>query len=130
MGSFVNKTFRLLIWTFWSTNFHLAFWSFFPIFLVKMGGNNGYDLWKMLSYGCIWINIKMMHATKTDYETIYFEAHGFKVYFTTWMWVIKRNIINDNNAFLFMIWLDRLKGIHWEEQWADNDEPLLFIWIT
>jgi hypothetical protein len=28
IGSLVNQNFRLLIWTFWSTNSHLAFQSF------------------------------------------------------------------------------------------------------
>jgi hypothetical protein len=33
------------------------------------------------------------------------------------------NIIDDANAFLFMIWFDKLRGIHGEELWAYNDEP-------
>ena len=37
----------------------------------------------------------------------------------------KRNIINDDNKFLFTIWLNDLKGIYWEEYWAYIDEPLL-----
>jgi len=45
-----------------------------------------------------------------------------KAHFTAWIWVM--NIIDDANAFPFMIWFDKLRGIHGEEHWAYNDEPL------
>jgi hypothetical protein len=37
----------------------------------------------------------------------------------------KLNIIDNSNAFLFTIWLDEMKGIHWEKHEAYNQEPLL-----
>jgi hypothetical protein len=42
----------------------------------------------------------------------------------------KMNIIDDANAFLFTIWLNELRGIHWEEHWAYNDEPFTANWIV
>jgi len=39
--------------------------SYYPL-------KHGYQL--MLSYGFIWMNVKNMHTTKTDYGTIYSEA--------------------------------------------------------
>jgi hypothetical protein len=74
-----------------------------------------YDSWQTLSHSDIWMNIKMMHVVKTDYETIYFEA---KVHFIAWIWVIRLNIIDNSNVFLFMIWLDRLRIILSIQQWA------------
>jgi len=35
----------------------------------------------------------------------------------------KLNIIDNSNAFLFTIWLDEMKGIHWEKHEAYNQEP-------
>ena len=45
------------------------------------------------------------------------------------------NIIDEANVFLFMIWFDKLRGIHEEELWAYNDEPLIakykmHVWMT
>lgn len=55
------------------------------------------------------------------------------VHFTAWIWVM--NIIDNANAFLFMIWFDKLRGIHREEHWAYNDEPCtaryeIHVWMT
>jgi len=61
------------------------------------------------------MNVRRMHTTKTDCGTICFEAHWFKVHFTNKSMGDKRNIIDDDNAFLFTILLDELRGIHWEE---------------
>jgi len=54
-------------------------------------------------------------------------------HFTAWIWVM--NIIEDANAFPFMIWFDKLRGIHGEEHWAYNDEPFtaryeMYVWTT
>jgi hypothetical protein len=54
-------------------------------------------------------------------------------HFTAWIWVM--NIIEDANTFPFMIWFDKLRGIHGEEHWAYNDEPFtaryeMYVWTT
>jgi len=48
---------------------------------------------------------------------------SLNAHFTTWIWVM--NIIDDANAFPFIIWFDKLRRIHEEEHWAYNDEPFL-----
>jgi len=47
----------------------------------------------------------------------------------------KLNISDNSNAFLFTIWFDKLRVIHGEEHWADNDEPFtvqyeIHVWMT
>jgi hypothetical protein len=39
----------------------------------------------------------------------------------------KGNIIDNEKAFLFTIWLDKLRAVYYEEHWAYNNEPLLHI---
>jgi hypothetical protein len=39
----------------------------------------------------------------------------------------KENIIDNEKAFLFMIWLDKLRAVYCEEYWAYNNELLLHI---
>jgi len=76
----------------------------------------GYDTWKML--------IAWVHLDNYMRKIICFEAHWFKWHLATWMWVIKGNISDDDNAFLSIIWLDGLRGIYREEHWAYIDELL------
>jgi hypothetical protein len=56
------------------------------------------------------MNIEMIHTTKTNCGIIYFEAQGALHRINMGN---KLNIIDDVNAFLFIIWFDKLKGIHW-----------------
>jgi len=76
---------------------------------------------QMLSHNCIeWMSEKAP-TTKTDYETICFEAkcalHRMSI-------GDKSNIIDEAETFLFTIWLEELRGIYWEEHWAYNHELL------
>ena len=47
----------------------------------------------------------------------------------------KSNIIDEAETFIFIIWLDELRGIYWEELWAYNYEPFtisyeMHVWMT
>jgi len=72
-----------------------------------------------------------MHPTKTDCGTICFGSSN--AHFTAWIWVM--SIIDDVNAFLFISWFDKPRGIHWEEHWECNKEPFMasyerHVWTT
>jgi hypothetical protein len=47
----------------------------------------------------------------------------------------KLDIIDEANTFLFAIWFNKIRGIHWEEHWAYNKELFttsykMHVWMT
>ena len=47
----------------------------------------------------------------------------------------KLDIIDEANTFLFTIWFNKIRGIHWEEHWAFNKELCttsyeMHVWTT
>ena len=79
-----------------------------------------------------WRNIGRMHTIKTNCGKFCFKAQGAFHYLNVGD---KKNIIDDFIVFLFIIWLDGSRGIHWEEFWVSNNESLIasyemYIWTT
>ena len=97
----------------------VALKGYLHIFILVYHLQHSYNFWTMLSHSCIWMNVGRIPPPRLTVGPFVLKLKGALHHIN----MGDKWIIDNSNAFLFIIWLDELRRTYWArtlsiQQWA------------